>query len=337
MPTSEAFLAAVISRDADEIVEQLAAPMFYAGLYFSDPECARRFPTPRRLEQRVLPAFARCLATLPLEPSERADAVYGVAIYEYAPGIELEAVFQHRGAGARVTWIGYSGRRTLRDGLPTITPAALEANRLDGDPMARPTPEQARAIEAESKALALERAFAWFKVCLDAEGNVTGVHEREVTSPKAALAFAAAIQRWRFRPFKFGSQALPACSFVRVSHPYQKLAKEVLPVVFPTVDGAVRIPPAQAKRLTGAPSIVPDDADKVRFQQAGGGTLTGTFSYCYDATGKVTAVSIIEPTGLRSYDALIMREIHAWTFAPYVLDGQAITACTVATFIYTQR
>ena len=121
--------------------------------------------------------------------STRTDAMPGVAVLEYAPGVEIEAKFEDRGRGSTVTWIGYSGRRGMLDALPTVSPAVLESSRVEGDPAAEPSAEEAAVLAAEARARGEAYSWAWMKVCLDAEGTITGVHAREASSELAIAAF----------------------------------------------------------------------------------------------------------------------------------------------------
>jgi hypothetical protein len=336
---TQSLIEAVIAHDATRLEAMLDMPLTYAGLYFADPECNRQFPAASSIGEDRRAAFARCLTTLPLHEASRTDVLFGVSVLEYVPGIEIEAVFRFPHNRPRLAWIGYSGRRDLRDGLPTVSPTALEAGRILGDPIATPTPDEARAIEAENASIGVHFAYAWLKVCIDTTGVVTGVHAREVSSPRAEAAFTAAIQRWKFRPFVFGTQPLPVCSLIRFSHPRTTATGEdnALPIAFPAADGFVRVPRTQTKRISGVVAIVPDDDDKMQLQRSGGSTLVGSFRYCFDEQGKVVDVLTLEPTGLWHYDTRIRTSIAQWKFKPYILDGKAVKACSAVNFIYQQR
>jgi hypothetical protein len=63
-------------------------------------------------------------------------------------------------------------RRPAGDSLPTITAAALEAQRTVGDRDSPLDPTIGKALAAES--LARSRAQAWLKVCIGENGVVTG-------------------------------------------------------------------------------------------------------------------------------------------------------------------
>lgn len=337
--STDAFIDAVTRGDAAAIEGHLDDTVVYAGLHFPDPECIRQFPTPAKIDAKRRAQFAACLATLKLRSTARVDTLWGVSVLEYEPGIEIEVVFRFRKGRGLAAWIGYSGRRDIRDGLPTITPSALEAHRLSGDPIAVPSREDAAAIEAESAAAEVNYAYAWMKVCLDASGAVTGVHSREVTSTRAEAAFAAAIRKWTFRPFLLGRQATPVCAMLRLAHPAAIAQKdpEVLPLPFPPTPGAIRVPIKRMKRIEGVTMIVPDNDDKVRVQRASVERVISAYRFCIDETGNVMGVAVVEPSGLPAYDAKIQAGILTWRHKPYVLAGVPVKACAAVTFIYTQR
>ncbi|MFN0250305.1 MAG: hypothetical protein ACKV2T_25730, partial [Kofleriaceae bacterium] len=109
--TGDAFVKAVVDGEVTAISSHFGAPLAYGGMYFADPECLRKFPVPTVIAPAKHPEFAACLATLMLAASPRKDELYNVVVYNYAPGIEIEAKFEDLGDGPKLTWIGYSGRR----------------------------------------------------------------------------------------------------------------------------------------------------------------------------------------------------------------------------------
>lgn len=116
---------------------------------------------------------------------------------------------------AQVQRIGYASRR----GAATITQAALEAGRIEGDPTATLPADVAAPINASIKAAGAEFAYAWIELCVDENGAVTAVHPREASGPRVHNAFAAVVKTWKFKPFVLGEQARPACAQVRLIHP----------------------------------------------------------------------------------------------------------------------
>lgn len=158
------------------------------GPWFPDPVCTRELVGTSNVGGGRLDELARCLATLKLEIATRKDPPLDAAILTYAPGIEVEAVFIERTDGPWLSWIGYEARRNLADALPTISAETLESRRVAGqrepavtgldDPIAHANPHYSKT---------------WVKLCIDAEGNVTGTHVREASFNRAARTFTAAI------------------------------------------------------------------------------------------------------------------------------------------------
>lgn len=331
-------MKSVSERDVAAIAKHLDAQLAYGGLYFADAACMQKFPAPAVIKPDKHADFAACIATLMLAFSERGDAMYNVAVYEYAPGIEVMAKFDDRGEGSKLTWIGYSGRRGPFDGLPTIAPSLLEAMRVEGDPKGTPSPEDAAKLAAEYSNIESDPAWAWLKVCLDAEGAITGVHPREASTPLASKVFTEAVQKWKFKPVVLGGTSpVPACALVRLAHPASE-EPEVIPLAFEVPEGATRVPSTRLEMVAGSKSIIPDDRDKVKITTSGSDGVVGSFMFCIGETGAVDAVAVIDATGLPSYDDKIAKTIAStWKYKPYTYEGKALRVCTAVTFIYSQK
>lgn len=323
---------ALVQASGDEaaMAKLLRGPVVSGGLWFLDPECVRKFPAPGTIKQDHLGAFAKCLAGLHWQKSERLDSFVDVAVLTYAPGIEIEARIVEDRHGPRISWIGYAARHDLRDALPTIAPQALEALRTKGDPNGPVDP----VTLAEGDA-----AYAWVKLCIDADGNVTSAHPREATSMEAARAFGAAAQTWQFKPFVVGSRAIPACAMLRMAaRTTPKPPREVLPL--PSQDETVVIAPnvLEARRVSGEKYIIPDDRTKLDIQLSGVSRVVGAFKLCLDDTGHVEHVTMLRSTGFAAYDDTIVHTIsRTWIYLPFMDEGRAAPVCTAVTFIYSQH
>lgn len=333
---SDSLVKAVAERDVAAIAQHFGTPLAFGGMYFANPECLQKFPAPAVIEPAKHADFAGCLATLMLASSERSDEMDNVVVYDYAPGFEIEARFDDLGKGPQLTWIGYSGRRGLLDSLPTIGPSTLEAFRSEGDPKGTPSAEDATKLAAELSDTN-EPAWAWLKICLDAEGAITNVHPREAITPLASKVFVEAVQRWKFKPLLLsGSGAIPACALVRLSHPPLE-TPEVLPVAFEVPENAIRVPVKRAHRVAGEKFIAPDDDAKATMLDRRIGRIIGSFGVCFGESGAVDSVQTIVPTGIASYDEKIAKTIKStWKYRPFVVDGKPARACTAVTFVYSQ-
>jgi hypothetical protein len=339
------FVDAIARKDVAAIRTFFRMPFLYGGMWFADPECTKQFPVPKKIDDTNSEAFARCLATLPLRQSERVDPIFGFIVATYDPGIELEVGFGFTNGLARMRFIGYAGRRDLGDGIPTVDPAVLEPLRVAGDRTPALTPETTTAIEAESKELAVKGAYAWLKVCIDANGDVTSVHAREASSPLARDTYAAAVQSWKFQPFKLGSQLSPVCAlerFVHLTAPAEP-TKQPSPVMLPLPnvggddDGVLHVSSNAVKRISGDKLIAPADSDQIEIQMLGIDEVRAHFAVCFDEQGVVYRVVPIEPSGLASYDARLRSVIGTWRYRPLSIGGKPLKVCTGVTFIYSQR
>jgi hypothetical protein len=303
------------SGDARATEELLRGSVMDGGLWFADASCAP-FATPGPIKPEQFHDFARCLAGLHLQVTDRRDPLPDVAVMTYAPGIEIEARIVGDRDGPRLTWIGFESRRDDADSLPTISPALLESLRLDSEP---------------KPGIADSTAYAWLKVCLAADGSLASITPFEVSSPQAGPQFGSLVASWRFKPSPIGA----ACSMVRLGSTPPRI---VLPFPPPAgTDAPVMIALTRLHRTAGDKNIVPDDRTKIAIGRAGLRRLVGSFKMCIDTRGRVAVVVPLQPTGVESYDQKILRTIKTtWVFEP-VLDGnQPVPVCSGVTFIYSQ-
>jgi hypothetical protein len=327
----DALIQAVGNKNAAAVQSLLRAPLDYRGLLFPDADCATQFPAAAQLGADKLPAFAKCLTDLPLFRSNRKHVLYGVSVFQYDPGIEIEVQFRMTGKPV-VQRIGYSSRR----GVPTLTQGALEANRFEGDPGATLSPEVAAPIDASTKATGADFAYAWIELCVDEAGSVSAVHPKEASSPRVHEAFAAIMKSWKFKPFLIGDQVRSVCAQLRMIHPADAtVTAEVVPVPYP-LDNVIRVPSNSLTRTAGNDLVPPDRADRVELENAGGGSVVGAFTFCVDASGKVGKVKPLERTGLAGYDRKLEAALSGWAYKPFLIDGKASEVCSAVVFVYQQ-
>jgi hypothetical protein len=216
------------------------------------------------------------------------------------------------------------------DALPTVSPGTLEAVRTDGDLRATPDEADGVALVTETKARGWKRAFAWFKICDDDTGAITGTHARESSSPLAERTFASAIARWKFGPPKLGDHAVPVCANYRFVHPPTE-DPEVLPMAFPLAEGR-----ACSARSAGADRW--RDRDHSRRPQQG----------CHDTQRDRNARRFVpvlhrsQRQGARRRDGRINTTRSSWRACSSgatsrLVGGKSVVACTSAVFVYSQR
>lgn len=316
-------------HDLAGVVGMFATPLSYGGLWFSDPACTQQFPTQGRIDKDRLPAFAACVAALPLKPSKRRHIQSNIWVLDYAPGFEIEIQVAGSAHGYQVRWIGYAGRRDTADALPTVSGETLTALRTDHVP----PPALPPSLAANAASLGLKYEYTWFKICLDASGAITGVHARETTSPDAERTFSDLAKQWTFAPFAPGGSPIPACGLVRAtSTPTDDF--ELLPFDVPIGPGEhAPIATEAVKRVEGDKLIMPDEDDRKLFQRLAAVSAIGAFKVCFDESGAIDNVVVLGSTGLPNYDRRIVSTIKStWRYRTVKLNGAPIKACTGATF-----
>lgn len=330
---ASAFVHASQTGDVAAIRHMLGRSVLVAGIWFPDPVCTGKFAAVGQVTGARLDELARCLAGLKLQVSAHEEELVDVVALTYDPGFEIEARFLDMKDGPWLVSIGYEGRRDRADALPTVAPEALEALRVAGTA----APEVA-GLDADIAAMPFHHAYAWLKVCIDTEGNVTGAHVRQATSPHAGRAFAAAIQDWKFRPFALNGHPLPVCSLELLAVPADVDRTKIAipePIVEPA--GAMILASQALHRTAGDTQIKPTDHLKTAMQRSQIAGLIGSFQYCLAPTGKVESVDAVRSTGLPEYDEALMTAIRSWQYDPYLDDGKPVAVCSAVRFNYSQR
>jgi hypothetical protein len=108
------------------------------------------------------------------------------------------------------------------------------------------------------------------------------------------------------------------------------------PTPTPTPMRPANVPPTvlEPRRTAGSPNIAPDDRTKAAIRAGGETKIIGSFKLCITAAGVVSGVASLKSTGHPAYDAKIQREMLAWRYRPYEVNGKAVPVCTAVTFIY---
>jgi hypothetical protein len=80
-------------------------------------------------------------------------------------------------------------------------------------------------------------------------------------------------------------------------------------------------------RTHGDDHIEPDNATRAELAKARR-RASGTFRLCVDEGGAVVLARAVIETGFPAYDEKILREVRAWKFRPYVIDGEPSGVCS---------
>jgi len=104
--------------------------------------------------------------------------------------------------------------------------------------------------------------------------------------------------------------------------------------------GAMVMPPRELaavlkpQRIGGTTHLVPDEATRQAMAARHVDKVTATWKLCLDTTGKVGAVTKLKGSGFANYDRMLEAAVRHWVYAPYEIDGRAVSVCTAATFVY---
>ncbi len=93
----------------------------------------------------------------------------------------------------------------------------------------------------------------------------------------------------------------------------------------------------EASRISGEKNIVPDDVTKTEIQRSGKTRLVVPAKICLNASGTVKSANVLKSSGFPSYDKKIEREMRAWKYKPFMVNGTAAPVCSAVTFVYLQK
>jgi hypothetical protein len=89
-----------------------------------------------------------------------------------------------------------------------------------------------------------------------------------------------------------------------------------------------------AKRIAGNAFIKPPRNVQAHLRR---GQWVTSFKLCLDEQGVVTSLDLTQTSGLFGWEHRICEEARDWRYTPFRLNGKAMAACTLVTFVYTQR
>lgn len=107
----------------------------------------------------------------------------------------------------------------------------------------------------------------------------------------------------------------------------------------PPTDTTTRVdvvPPTVAAglRLSGNDALYPSDPVRLAIVRDGKDQVRGTLKLCVSRGGRVDEVQVIQSTGYDAYDAELIRAMRAWTFRPYLVNGEPAPMCTVKVVLF---
>jgi hypothetical protein len=170
---------------------------------------------------------------------------------------------------------------------------------------------------------------AWFKVCIDQEGSVTGVHPIAADTPATFDALTPALRSWQFHPVVLGDQAMPACAWIEIAGP-ASLPNDIpglIPIAALDPDIHFGLP----KRVDGDALQAPNEKGKREVLKGGFYEMIPTFWVCADADGKVTKAVVYASSGMPALDRMYVGVIKGWRY-----QREDAPSCGWITYIYVQ-
>ncbi|MGE0546198.1 MAG: hypothetical protein AB7O24_20795 [Kofleriaceae bacterium] len=308
--------SAVRKGDAAAAEAMLSPTVRTGALWFHDAACAKQFASPHTLEAAERGQLVKCLIGL-----TGPDIAWNIPA-----GLSIRL-----GTGILI------GVSVGADGITALEPIGAAAGdrpilTIHGHALHGKMIEQFSSRTSAYKADAQSSVPApILRVCTDAAGTLTNssVLVSSGVSSYDAGALAEA-KRWNWSPLHVDGRAVPRCEIINMMMqpplpPPQRVPQNVAPTMLEQV------------RKAGERAIVPEDATKVRIQQAGKDKLVGAFKLCIGVSGDVTDVTLIKSTGFSAYDAKIMHTIKTtWSYHPFLINEKPVPVCTAVTFIYSQ-
>jgi serine/threonine-protein kinase len=93
-----------------------------------------------------------------------------------------------------------------------------------------------------------------------------------------------------------------------------------------------------ANRISGEPTIAPDDRTQIEINRRGLDRVIGIFKVCLSVTGDIASVNPLKSTGFAEYDWKISTAIrNKWRYRPFLVAGKPSAVCTSVRFIYSQH
>lgn len=323
--TVRAFNQAIAARNGDQLDKLLQNPFEYGGIAFRDSGCSRDFATPGTITEDRRGRFLQCLTTLGMQWNPE-RVMFDTATFEHHGGFTIEARLSLFEKHTRIYWLGYEGRYSADDSLPTISQSTLETLRTQGSTDAPSDPATVARLAREPRtARSTPYSYAIFKVCVSETGETTIGGRYDASSPIAESVLSELVTHWRFRPFLIAGRPVAVCAMTRLIAPKEKAANATTRIGFtaPAPEGFTIVGYEALVRLSTL------EASNFRLPLATRSHSNhARVRLCIDGAGAVTRADVVESSGMAAYDALILGHVRKWRYQPYVLDGAGMPICT---------
>lgn len=88
-------------------------------------------------------------------------------------------------------------------------------------------------------------------------------------------------------------------------------------------------------RISGDTQIHPSSSTQSQISRDGGTKLVGSVKLCIATDGSIASASTHTPTGYDDYDQALVSAVRGWRYRPYAVNGVAVKACSLVTFVYS--
>ncbi|MEO7732269.1 MAG: TonB family protein [Kofleriaceae bacterium] len=88
-------------------------------------------------------------------------------------------------------------------------------------------------------------------------------------------------------------------------------------------------------RISGDTQVHPSESSQSRMSRDGQTKIVGSVHLCMSTDGSIASVAMAKPTQYDEYDQALLSAVRGWRYRPYTVNGVAVKACSIVTFIYT--
>jgi TonB family protein len=90
-----------------------------------------------------------------------------------------------------------------------------------------------------------------------------------------------------------------------------------------------------ALRIFGDTQIRPSSSTQNRMSRDGESQVIGSVQLCISTDGSIASASTVKRTKYDDYDDALLSAVRSWRYRPYAVNGVAVKACSLVTFVYT--
>jgi cysteine-rich repeat protein len=92
-----------------------------------------------------------------------------------------------------------------------------------------------------------------------------------------------------------------------------------------------------ALRISGETQIQPSSSTQSQMLRDGADRVRGSVKLCIGTDGAITSTALVASTKYADYDDHLLAAVRSWRYQPYTVNGAAVPACSIVSFIFTPR